>query len=102
LQKALGPATVALPFKELTVTDTLNNLSAGVTAVIDDIVSNHSYTDRLKSMGFQSGQSVQVLRQTAHVMHVRVGSTEWAIRNQDAELVKIIPENPSKVHGRDC
>ena len=84
------------------MTDTLNNLSAGVTAVIDDIVSNHSYTDRLKSMGFQSGQSVQVLRQTSHVMHVRVGSTEWAIRNQDAELVKIIPENPSKVHGRDC
>ena len=74
------------------MTDTLNNLSAGDTAVIDDIVSDHSYTSRLKSMGFQSGQSVQVLRRTAHCMHVRVGSTEWAIRNQDAELVKIIPE----------
>ena len=91
MQKALGPATVALPFKELTVTDTLNNLSAGVTAVIDDIVSNHSYTDRLKSMGFRSGQSIRVLRRTPHCMHVRVGSSEWAIRNQDAKLVKIIP-----------
>ena len=84
------------------MTDTLNNLSIGSTATIDAIEDNHSYTDRLKSMGFQSGQSVRVLRRTAHVMHVRVGSTEWAIRNQDAKLVKIIPENPSKVHGRDC
>ena len=82
--------------------NTLNNLSTGVTAVIADIVSDHSYTPRLKSMGFRSGQSVQVLRQTPHVMHVRVGTTEWAIRNQDAKLVEIIPENPSKVHGRDC
>ena len=87
---------MALPFKELTVTDTLNNLSAGVTAVIDDIEDNHSYTDRLKSMGFKSGQSVQVLRQTSHVMHVRVGSSEWAIRNQDAKLVKIVPREQSR------
>ena len=91
LVRALGPATVALPFKELTVTNTLNNLSAGITAVIDDIVSDHSYTNRLKSMGFRSGQSIQVLRRTPHVIHVRVGSSEWAIRNQDAKLVKIIP-----------
>jgi len=84
------------------VTDTLNNLLPGSTAIIDDIVSGHDYTSRLKSMGFRSGQSIRVLRQTAHCMHVRVGTTEWAIRNQDAELVKIIPENPSKVHGRDC
>jgi len=84
------------------VTGTLNNLSAGVTAVIDDIVSDHSYSNRLKSMGFRSGQSIRVLRRTPHCMHVRVGTTEWAIRDQDAKLVKIIPENPSKVHGRDC
>jgi Fe2+ transport system protein FeoA len=70
---------------------TLNNLSTGSIGTIDSIVSNHGYTDRLKSMGFLSGQNIQVLRQTAHVMHVRVGTTEWAIRNQDAELVKIIP-----------
>ena len=82
--------------------NTLNNLSVGGTATIDDVVGNHSHSFRLKSMGFRPGQSIQVLRHTSHVMHVRVGSTEWAIRNQDAELVKIIPENPSKVHGRDC
>lgn len=70
---------------------TLNNLSVGSAATIEDIEGNHSYTDRLKSMGFRSGQSVQVLRQTSHCMHVRVGSSEWAIRNQDARLVKIIP-----------
>jgi Fe2+ transport system protein FeoA len=81
---------------------TLNKLSVGGTATIDDIVSGHSHSNRLKSMGFQTGKRVQVLRQTSHVMHVRVGSTEWAIRNQDAELINIIPENPSKVHGRDC
>ena len=75
---------------------TLNNLSIGSTATIDDIVSDHSYTDRLKSMGFRPGQNIQVLRQTAHVMHVRVGTSEWAIRNQDAELVKIIPREQSR------
>ena len=76
---------------ELTV-NTLNNLSTGSTAIIKGIVSDNSYTDRLTSMGFRSGQSVQVLRQTPHCMHVRVGSTEWAIRNQDAKLIKIIPQ----------
>ena len=81
---------------------TLKNLPTGSTATIDDVVGDHSHSFRLKSMGFRPGQNIQVLRQTAHVMHVRVESTEWAIRNQDAELVKIIPENPSKVHGRDC
>jgi Fe2+ transport system protein FeoA len=76
--------------------NTLNNLSTGSTATIDDIVSNHSYTDRLKSMGFRSGQSIQVLRRTPHCMHVRVGSSEWAIRNQDAKLVKIVPREQSR------
>ena len=71
---------------------TLNNLLVGTSATIDDVVGDHSHAFRLKSMGFRSGQSIRVLRQTAHVMHVRVGTTEWAIRNQDAKLVKIIPE----------
>ena len=102
LARALGHATVASPFMESTVTDTLRDLSAGVTAVIDHVADNHSFSDRLRSMGFQSGQSIRVLRRTPHVLHVRVGSTEWAIRDRDAKLVKIIPENPSKVHGRDC
>ena len=70
---------------------TLNNLLTGQSAVIDSIVGDHDYTSRLISMGFRSGQSIQVLRRTAHCMHVRVGSSEWAIRNQDAKLVKIIP-----------
>ena len=90
LARALGPATVASPIQE-SVLNTLSNLSVGSTATIESIVGGHSYTDRLKSMGFQTGQCIQVLRQTSHVMHVRVGTTEWAIRNQDAELVKIIP-----------
>ena len=76
---------------EFDMDNTLKDLLAGDIAIIDDIVSNHSYTDRLKSMGFRSGQNIQVLRRTPHCMHVRVGSSEWAIRNQDAKLVKIIP-----------
>ena len=94
--ETLGPATVASPFMELTVTDTLRDLSAGATAIIDHVAGNHSYSTRLQSMGFQSGQSIRVLRRTAHVMHVRVGSTEWAIRDQNAELVKIIPREQSR------
>ena len=91
LARALDPATVASPIQE-SVVYTLKNLPAGSTATIDDVVGDHSHAFRLKSMGFQAGQNIQVLRQTSHVMHVRVGSTEWAIRNRDAELVKIIPQ----------
>ena len=93
---ALGPATVASPFMESTVTDTLRDLSAGATAIIDHVAGNHSYSTRLQSMGFQSGQSIRVLRRTPHVLHVCVGSTEWAIRDQDAELVKIVPREQSR------
>jgi Fe2+ transport system protein FeoA len=65
---------------------TLNNLKEQDQAVIASVAN-----ERLQSMGFRSGQSIQVLRRTPHCMHVRVGTTEWAIRDRDAELVKIIP-----------
>ena len=84
------------------MTDRLDCLRPGASAVIDSIEKDYDWGARLQSLGFRPGAVVQVLRSNRNCMHVRIGSTEWAIRHKDAESVKIIPENPSKVHGRDC
>lgn len=76
--------------------DTLKNLPAGASAVIDSIRGDDVTASRLKSLGFRSGMSVQVLRSNSNCQHVRVGSTEWAIRHNDAESVKIIPREQSR------
>jgi len=66
---------------------TLNDLKADDQAVIDS-VSN----ERLQQMGIQPARVVTVLRRGACCLHIRVGSTEWAIRDQDARSVEIIPQ----------
>ena len=65
---------------------TLNDLKADDQAVIDS-VSN----ERLQQMGIVPTRTVTVLRREACCLHIRVGSTEWAIRDRDALSVKIIP-----------
>ena len=66
---------------------TLNDLKEQDKAVIHS-VSN----ERLQHMGIVPNQMVIVLRRKACCLHIRVGSTEWAIRDRDAESVRIIPE----------
>jgi Fe2+ transport system protein FeoA len=65
---------------------TLNDLNERDQAVIESVAN-----ERLQSMGIQPNQVVTVLRRGACCLHIRVGSTEWAIRDQDAKAVKIIP-----------
>ena len=66
---------------------TLNDLKEKDQAVIHS-VSN----ERLQQMGIVPTKIVTVLRRMACCLHIRVGSTEWAIRDQDAKSVKIIPQ----------
>jgi Fe2+ transport system protein FeoA len=66
---------------------TLNDLKTNDQAVIES-VSN----ERLQQMGIVPARVVTVLRRGACCLHIRVGSTEWAIRDRDAQLVKIIPQ----------
>jgi Fe2+ transport system protein FeoA len=66
---------------------TLNDLKADDQAVIAS-VSNK----RLQHMGIRPNHVVTVLRRMVGCLHIRVGSTEWAIRDQDARSVEIIPQ----------
>ena len=66
---------------------TLNDLKADDQAVIHS-VSNK----RLQHMGIRPNHVVTVLRRMVGCLHIRVGSTEWAIRDQDARSVEIIPQ----------
>jgi Fe2+ transport system protein FeoA len=65
---------------------TLNDLKTNDRAVIDSVSNN-----RLQQMGIVPTKVVTVLRRKAGCLHIRVGSTEWAIRDQDARSVEIIP-----------
>ena len=65
---------------------TLNDLKEHEIAVIDSVAN-----ERLQQMGLVAARTVTVLRRMATCMHIRVGSTEWAIRDRDARTVTIIP-----------
>jgi Fe2+ transport system protein FeoA len=64
---------------------TLNDLKERDVALIASVAN-----ERLQQMGIVATRTVTVLRRMATCMHIRVGSTEWAIRDQDARAVKII------------
>jgi Fe2+ transport system protein FeoA len=70
---------------------TLNDLQERDVAVIASVAN-----ERLQQMGIVAARTVTVLRRMACCLHIRVGSTEWAIRDQDAKLVKIIPREQSR------
>ena len=75
---------------------TLNDLKADDQAVIASVTN-----ERLQHMGIVPTRTVTVLRRMVGCLHIRVGSTEWAIRDQDAESVEIIPREPPGV-AADC
>ena len=66
---------------------TLNDLKADDQAVVASVTN-----ERLQQMGIVPTRTVTVLRRMVGCLHIRVGSTEWAIRDQDAESVEIIPQ----------
>jgi Fe2+ transport system protein FeoA len=67
---------------------TLKTLAVGVRAVIAGVANIESGA-RLQSMGFRPGSHIVVLRDKAGCRHVRVGSTEYAIRNATADLIEL-------------
>lgn len=67
---------------------TLNDLQERDVAVIASVAN-----ERLQQMGIVAARTVTVLRRMACCLHIRVGSTEWAIRDQDARAVKIFPDS---------
>jgi Fe2+ transport system protein FeoA len=75
---------------------TLNDLKTHDRAVIAGVTN-----ERLQQMGIVPTRTVTVLRRGACCLHIRVGSTEWAIRDQDARSVEIIPREPPGV-AADC
>jgi len=75
---------------------TLNDLKEKDQAVIASVTN-----ERLQQMGIVPTRVVTVLRRKPGCLHIRVGSTEWAIRDQDARSVKIIPREPPGV-AADC
>jgi Fe2+ transport system protein FeoA len=66
---------------------TLNDLKVNDQAVIGSVTN-----ERLQQMGIVATKTVTVLRRMVGCLHIRVGSTEWAIRDQDAKSVEIIPQ----------
>ena len=64
---------------------TLIDLKEGSSAVIVDVA-----VERLQQMGIVVDKIVTVLRRKACCLHIRIGNTEWAIRDQDAKAVTIV------------
>jgi Fe2+ transport system protein FeoA len=65
---------------------TLNDLKEQDVAVIYSVAN-----ERLQQLGIVASKTVTVLRRMVGCLHIRIGTTEWAIRDQDAKSVKIIP-----------
>jgi Fe2+ transport system protein FeoA len=63
---------------------TLRHLRVGTSAIIKNV-----NLERLKSLGFVIGATVTLLRRTRSCLHVRIGLTEWALRESTADFVNI-------------
>jgi Fe2+ transport system protein FeoA len=68
---------------------TLMTLEAGDSAVIDNIVADTDVAYRLGSLGFAPGKRVTVLRCRPGSRHVRIGTTEWVMRDSTADLITL-------------
>jgi Fe2+ transport system protein FeoA len=68
---------------------TLKTLEVGDSAVIDSIVADNDVAYRLESLGFVAGKMVTVLRCKNGSRHVRVGTTEWVMRDSTADFVQL-------------
>jgi len=43
----------------------------------------------MSGMGFIIGKTIEVLRRTKHTLHIKIGTTEYAIRHTDATNIGI-------------
>ena len=68
---------------------TLKTLKVGDSAVIDGIGADAGIVHRLESLGFVPGKTVTVIRRKTGASHVRVGTTEWVMRDSTADFVQL-------------
>ena len=68
---------------------TLSMLEPGTSAMIQSVDAKPAMTRRLSSMGFVPGATVTVLRIKTGARHVRIGTTEWALSDKTAEMIRL-------------
>ena len=68
---------------------TLNDLQFGKKGVIISLNMDEALCHRMYGMGFIIGKTIEVLRRTKHTLHIKIGTTEYAIRHTDAKNIGI-------------
>ena len=57
--------------------------------MIANVIASTDLVHRLESLGFVAGKCVTVLRRKSGSSHVRIGTTEWVMRDSTAELIQL-------------
>ena len=68
---------------------TLNDLQFGRKGVIISLNMDETLCHRMSGMGFIIGKTIEILRRTKHTLHIKIGTTEYAIRHTDATNIEI-------------
>ncbi len=68
---------------------TLNDLQFDEKGVIISLNMDQVLCHRMHGMGFIIGKTIEVLRRTKHTLHIKIGTTEYAIRHTDAKNIGI-------------
>ena len=68
---------------------TVNDLQFGEKGVIISLNMDDVLRHRMYGMGFIIGKTIEVLRRTKHTLHIKIGTTEYAIRHTDAKNIGI-------------
>ena len=68
---------------------TLNDLQFGEKGVIMSLNMDEVLCHRMYGMGFIIGKTIEVLRRSKHNLHIKIGTTEYAIRHTDATNIEI-------------
>ena len=73
----------------------LTSLKAGESGVINAIHSEQALYYRLSAMGFRIGKRIEVIRTTRFngPLHVRVGTTDIALRRNEARQIEIASQS---------
>ena len=77
---------------------TLEQLPVGESALIEDVSGQEALRARLFALGLRVGREVAVIRRAGlgGPLHIRVGSTDIALRRKEAKLVRLaVAEDPS-------
>lgn len=77
---------------------TLEQLPVGESGLIEDVLGHEALRARLFALGLRVGREVAVIRRAwlGGPLHIRVGSTDIALRRKEAKLVRLaVAEDPS-------